>query len=145
MSWGFRIIILYVAFVAMIGTMVFMTMRQKVDLVADDYYQQELKYQNQIDRQEQSGKLSAQPTVMAGKEAVTITFPEEVRAQGVTGKVNFYRPSDSEKDFAQELAVGADGVQQIPAAKFSTGLYTVKLSWTSGGKDYYNESSVYIP
>ncbi|MCK5210529.1 MAG: FixH family protein, partial [Cyclobacteriaceae bacterium] len=38
MNWGWKIVVLYSAFVIMTLSMVFFFMRQKVDLVADDYY-----------------------------------------------------------------------------------------------------------
>lgn len=145
MSWGTRIVILYAAFVAMIGTMVFMTMHQKVDLVSEDYYQQELKFQQQIDRQAESNSLSAPPQILAGKEAVTVTFPKEVSKSALSGKVNFYRPSDSSKDFQEAIAADSNGVLSIPGSKFVTGLYTVKLNWSAEGKNYYNEVSLYVP
>ncbi len=49
MNWGVRITILYSSFVLFMSTMVYMCTRQHFDLVAPDYYAQELQYQKVID------------------------------------------------------------------------------------------------
>ena len=49
MSWGTKIAFLYLSFATMIGVMVYKSVTQSVDLVAPNYYEQELKYQDKID------------------------------------------------------------------------------------------------
>ena len=145
MSWGIRITILYVAFVAMIGTLVFLTMREKVDLVADDYYQREINFQQQLDKQEAGLALSQQPTVQANASGLTVAFPSALATSGISGKVECYRPSDPTKDFQVDIHADSAGHQQIAREKFEQGLYTVRLNWNAQGKAYYHEFPVYIP
>ena len=57
MNWGTRIIIMYVGFVALIITLVVVSMRQQVDLVTPDYYAKELKYQTNIDKTKNYNEL----------------------------------------------------------------------------------------
>ncbi|MBK6834853.1 MAG: FixH family protein [Bacteroidetes bacterium] len=45
MSWGVRITALYLACVALIVTLVFVSANQDIELESKDYYAQELKYQ----------------------------------------------------------------------------------------------------
>lgn len=145
MSWGTRIAILYGAFVAMIVFMVFRTMKENVDLVSPDYYQQELKFQEQIDMQNQSAMLEQQPTIEVTGKNVAIRFPEAIAAENNSGTIRFYRPSDSSKDFTTPLQLDSSGVQTIASEKFIQGFYEVQLTWNSGGKNYYNKLSLYIP
>jgi nitrogen fixation protein FixH len=145
MSWGTRIAILYGAFVAMIVFMVFRTMKENVDLVSPDYYQQELKFQEQIDRQNQSATLEQQPTVEVSATYVTVRFPAAIAAEDHSGTIRFYRPSDSSKDFATPLQLDSSGVQMVASDKFIKGFYEAQLTWSAGGKNYYNEFSLYIP
>jgi hypothetical protein len=145
MSWGIRITILYVGFVALIGTMVYLSMRQNVDLVSADYYQKELDFQNQLDRMNESKKLTTQPEVKAGADQVSILFPAEFRNQPISGNVHFYRAADASRDFQIDIAADTSGLQKIANDKFVSGAYTVKINWTAAGKNYYNESPLYIP
>jgi hypothetical protein len=48
-NWGGAIVLSFVVFAGFIGTMVYRMISQRVDLVADNYYQEEV-YQKQIER-----------------------------------------------------------------------------------------------
>jgi hypothetical protein len=52
MNWGYKIAITFILFGALIIFMVVKSFQQNIDLVTDDYYQEELKYQQQIDKLE---------------------------------------------------------------------------------------------
>ena len=62
MNWGYKILFVYIAFVAGILAMVFGSSSQKVDLVTPDYYAKELKYQDKIDELGRVAALSAPVT-----------------------------------------------------------------------------------
>jgi hypothetical protein len=49
MSWGIKITLLYLAFVALILTLVFTCFGHKTELEYKDYYARELRFQDQID------------------------------------------------------------------------------------------------
>ncbi len=144
-SWGVRVTVLYLAFMAMILFLVFRTMNEKVDLVTDDYYQNELKFQQQIDRQNESATLNVQPAVKMNGRNVELAFPDSIAKKNISGTVKFYRPSDSSRDFSTALAVSSAGTQLVPAEKLEKGIYQVQLTWNADGKKYYNELSIYIP
>jgi hypothetical protein len=59
MNWGYKILFVYLAFVAGILLMVFKSSIQKRDLVTPDYYAKELKYQQRIDAVKKTQALSA--------------------------------------------------------------------------------------
>ncbi len=145
MSWGIRIAILYGAFVAMILFLVFKTMNEKIDLVSPDYYQNELKFQDQIDRQTQSASLNEQPAIEVTDKIIAIKFPASVAKENISGTIKFYRPSDSSKDFTAAMQVDSSGLQLVPAENFIKGMYKAQLTWSAGGKNYYNEIPLYIP
>jgi hypothetical protein len=50
MSWGKGIILVFVVFVLGIGVLVYRSMTKNIDLVTTNYYEKELKYQEQIDK-----------------------------------------------------------------------------------------------
>ena len=50
MNWGKWIIVSFVLFAAFIGILVVICVRQDISLVSKNYYQEELAYQQQIDR-----------------------------------------------------------------------------------------------
>jgi hypothetical protein len=145
MSWGIKIAALYIAFAGMIVFLVFRTSRENIDLVTDDYYQQELQYQDRIDQNTAANKLGAQPVVRISDGQVEIIFPDSVVKQGISGQAVFYRPSDASKDLVIELNTDSEGVQAVDLARFITGSYQLKLNWVSDGQPYYFETQLYIP
>ena len=69
MNWGHRIIILYVGFVLLIGTMVYLSSRENVDLVSSDYYDQEIKFQSKMEAERQ---LSSSKIVLAKPKSLQL-------------------------------------------------------------------------
>ena len=59
MNWGYKILLVYAVFIAGILFLVYKASSQKMDLVTPDYYEQELKYQSQINATERANALSA--------------------------------------------------------------------------------------
>ena len=57
-SWGNKILIVYVAFGMFILFMVYKAVNTRYDLVSKDYYKEELRYQDRIDRLNNAAKLS---------------------------------------------------------------------------------------
>ena len=48
-NWDVRIAVLYISFVIMIIAMVIFSLTRDIPLVNDNYYEEEIKYQQQID------------------------------------------------------------------------------------------------
>ncbi|MDQ3109889.1 MAG: FixH family protein [Bacteroidota bacterium] len=145
MSWGIRIAILYGAFVAMILFLVFRTMNEDIELVSPDYYENELKFQNQIDRQNQSILLNEQPYIEIKENTIAIKFPAEIKPSTISGAIKFYCPSNSSSDFTINLQVDSSMTQLVSSVKFKKGTYQAQVTWSAGGKNYYNEIPLNIP
>lgn len=144
MSWGTKIFILYGGFVALIAFLVVSSMRQNVDLVTEDYYQQELQYQTRIDQTDAAIKSGFSPAIVVNDSHVNIVFPDTVRSLGVAGEVVFYRPDNKALDYSENISLDNTGKMSLARSNFSTGMYQAKILWQSSGKDYYYESTVHI-
>lgn len=136
MNWGKSILLFYSLFVIALLAMVYFSFTQDVNLVAEDYYQQEIAYEDQITRIKNTESLVEKPTVVLKNTYVEITFPKDLNPKGV---VLFFRPSDSSKDRRVPLALGANGTQQIDFSTQLAGLWKAKLTWKQGEKEYYQE------
>lgn len=144
MSWGWKIVVLYSAFVIMTLSMVVYFMGQKVDLVADDYYKQEIEYQNQIDKISNTKALN-EPIgyeYISKNRTIKLRFPQTHLNAELKGKINFYRPANADEDRAFDIRPEASGEQIISVSAMNKGLWKIKISWTSGGKAFYDEKVV---
>lgn len=143
MNWGYKIIIVYVIFVAGILFLVIKASTQKTDLVTADYYAQELKYQDKIDQQKRSDALSAPVQFRIKDKQLIISFPEELKGKKIDGSVILYCPADENKDVKQNFSVlDTDLIVQIPEQ--NKGYHTLQLSWIVQGVNYYVEKKIFI-
>jgi len=142
MSWGTKIAFLYLSFATMIGVMVYKSVTQSVDLVAPNYYEQELKYQDKIDG---INNLKAQSNAIFidQKEAnVTFSFSKEMGAP--RGRILFFKPDNASSDFETEIKTDNEGVQTIETKDLTKGTYLVKIDWKIGDKKFFKEERISI-
>ena len=85
-----------------IGTVLFL-MNQDVDLVASDYYDKGILHQKQIDRENRTNLMSEAVQIIPENGFVRLTFPKFYSQKGLTGTIQFYRPSNSKKDFSLQF------------------------------------------
>lgn len=144
MSWGIKILCLYLGFVSLIVTMVTLTMREKVDLVSEDYYQKELEYQGKINTIERTAALKEQLTWRISGDTLLLDFPDTENS-ACSGTIFFFRPSDARLDRTIVLAKSSDTLRRVPLTQLEKGLYRMQIDWQFGGMAYYNEGFIQIP
>lgn len=146
MNWGLRIILLYTAFIGGMLFLVYKCTQQSVDLVSTDYYAQELKFQDKIDRLNNSEQQDVKLAVAYNSENknIQITFPANSTPQNTTGEIVLFRPDNSKLDFKIPVDI-TGGVQNIPTQKLTKGLWRVKSSWSTNDTPYYQEEKIIIP
>lgn len=143
-SWGTGIFISYTAFIVLAILTAVYFMNQDVNLVTDDYYQQEIKYQDQIDKIERTNSLPEKPVIDFDGSGVSLSFSKSLIEKNVTGKIHFYRPSNPKLDFNIPLSLNENGTQFISTKQLTVGFWRLKLNWTMNGIKYYNEKDVII-
>ncbi len=141
-NWGTGIVLLLVLFFGAIAFIIIFPFNQKVDLVTDDYYQKELKYQEQIDRSSRTKMLKEEIILAQNRKTVEIIFPESYGK--VSGEIMFYRPSDLAQDFSISINTNNEGKQTIGIGELAPGLWKVKIIWTMQGQEYYFEKAIMI-
>ena len=144
--WPIGIIVTFALFFAGTVGLVVMAFSQKVDLVSADYYEQELKFQGQIDRVERTRHAATQATVAydAATRCITVVLPAEQAGHEVSGRIELYRPAASGLDRAVKLAPDTQGVQRVDAAGMSPGLWKVRVSWTVEHQDYFLDQKMVV-
>ncbi|MEZ4886139.1 MAG: FixH family protein [Chitinophagales bacterium] len=144
MSWGYKITFLYIGFVAMILTMVVMSLRQDIQMVTDDYYEKEQDYTVQVQNSFNSESLSTrlQINYQANDKSLQLQFPQDFA--GIEGEVEFYRPSNANKDFQVKIAVDSSNLQLVNTSDLIVGLWKVKVKWKANGKSFFDEKQVVI-
>ncbi len=147
MNWGTKIIVALSAFIVGIGFMVYICMKQTdIQLVATDYYEQEIAYQGTIDKENNFKALEKKPRFEDNlvENKVKLDFSVLTNHQEISGKISFFRPSQSGLDFQTEINPGEDGIQWIEKTNIKPGKWILKVDWKDQSKEYYNEETIFI-
>lgn len=143
-NWGTGILITIIIFMIItIGTVVFL-MNQDVDLVASDYYNKGIQYQEQIDRSNRTNSMDEAVQIIPENGFIRLSFPKFYAQKSFNGTIQFYRPSDSKKDFSLPISIDTSAQQIVSTQSLDKGYWTVKLNWTQDSIEYYKESSFVI-
>jgi nitrogen fixation protein FixH len=143
--WPGGIIIAFLVFFAGTVSLVVMACSQRVELVSNDYYSEELKFQNRIDSVDRTRLLNAQPTVAydAAGKCITVSLPGKSKGS-VSGRVLLYRPSAAGLDRQMRLDLDPEGSQRFDAHALLPGLWKVRVSWKVESQEYFVDRSVVI-
>ena len=139
MNWGNRIVLVFICFAAFIGYMVVRAFQEDFDLVAEDYYAQEINYQHKLNKLSNAAEDDIYVRVMQGDDKVSFTFPDEAK-----GNIHFYHPSRKLFDRMYTIDLSEDHVQSVSKSELIPGSYRVYISWNSNGQEYYQQTSIYI-
>jgi hypothetical protein len=142
-SWGTKIAVFYITFVVFTLGMVFMAFNQDFDLVTEDYYAQEIKYQQKINDSERAQNLEESLQINITGSQLNIILPNE-EAEITSGTITCFRPSDESKDFDVNV-ISNQKTQVIQLNKFIKGKYVLKMDWVAADQTYYEERTIIIP
>jgi nitrogen fixation protein FixH len=144
--WPYAITAWMLLFGTGMAAWVVVAVRNDPELVRPDYYEQEIAYQKQIDRLSRTAAVRGEVSVAYdfAKAQVALRIPAAHLADKASGTIHFYRPSNAKLDFDLPLSVDATGTQTVPTAKLQAGLWKVRVSWTSGGQEYFHDQSLVL-
>ncbi len=143
MNFGVKITVLYISFVVLILTMVFMCFGQDVELVSADYYAQEIQFQDKINAINNEKSLGESIQHSINKNEIVLTIDSVLLSNDFEGTINFFRPSDSSKDLKLKMKF-ANNEQVVSRKNLIHGAYKLQLSWTSNKTNYFKEEVIFI-
>ncbi|KAA6439317.1 hypothetical protein FEM33_13695 [Dyadobacter flavalbus] len=142
-NWGVGIVTLYLGFVAMILLLVTMSVGQKIDLATEHYYEEELQFQDKIDKVKRAQALSEPLDWKVDEHGITVDYPSDLEQKNLSGQIRLYCPSNDRND-RQYAVSAAGGVQFISAADIPDGTYRLQIDWKSDDQTFWNEGVVTI-
>lgn len=139
MNWGYKILFIYLSFIVMMLSMVYVSSRQTNEMQDENYYAKELAYQSVIDGKNNLNALSDKLTIVCANDSVKIRIPKSAITNISEGTIYFLRPSNKKYDVNEILVVDNIGEQLISKSRFKKGYYIVKINWKSNSMIYYAE------
>jgi hypothetical protein len=143
-SWGHGIALALASFIIFILYMViyFGNGMKNAEMVSDNYYDDELNYQQVIDAKSNAEKLAVKPIYLQNQSGITITFPKEITPDNKKASFVLYRTDDANLDIKKEMQLDANNSFNIPSKILSKGSYTLMLKWQIEKKKYQLDYSV---
>lgn len=141
MNWGKSIVLAFVLFAAFILFMVVRAFQEDFDLVAEDYYAQEINYQKKLEQKSNYENLDVKIRVKMEKENVSITFPN---GQYPQGEIHMYHPSHKALDRRFPIALNETNQQLVSMDELIQGQYRINITWKSEGVEYFQQEKIYI-
>ena len=143
MSWGNKLVVVFLVFAGLMFTLVYKAVNTKYELVSKDYYKEELRYQDKIDGVNNANKLSS-ISVTQDDNQLILDLPKEIKGIKTEGEIWLYCSNDAGKDRKIPLQVDEAGRQLIMKNTLAKGNYQLKLNWKAGGSNYYTEKNLTV-
>ena len=142
MNFGKWIVVAFVLFATFIATLVTVCVRQDISLVSKDYYADELNYQGQIQRLNNTAQLQERPVIKVVNHTLHIEFNQLDKMEN--GTLKLFCPSNAKMDRDFKVSPSHPQVQSFNLDALQKGMYRAKLSWKMNGKEFYQEEVIYI-
>ena len=142
-NWGHKILMVYLFFVGGILLLAFKSSQQKFDLVQQDYYGAELKYQSVINATKHASELGADLGVLVRGSYLQITLPPTFQKSETNGVAHLYCIADEKGDMTKQIKSN-NGELVLAILKTMKGNYTLKLTVQNKGVDYYFEKKIML-
>lgn len=141
MNWGNGIVLTLLGFIAVMITMVIICVKQDdIHLVTQDYYEQEIKYQEQINRMINANAMAIDAMEYDGQlKTILLHLPE-----GAKGTLHLFRPSDARLDQKINFDMLNSDANAVDVKDLKEGYWRVKLTWSEGEKEFYLEKKINI-
>lgn len=135
MSWGNKLVVVFIGFAALMATLVYNAVTTKFDLVTKDYYKEELRFQEKIDG---AANAAAAGNIQLLQDAATVTLRLPIILQNKTaeGQAWFYCKTNADQDKRIALTI-QDGKYIFDKALLAKETYELKLQLTVEDKQYY--------
>lgn len=135
LNWGQSITIVIILFMAFILTLVYKMHYRNADLVRDDYYEQEVLYNDKKQSIINYKNLDDKVKITQKEEGIIIQFPKNIKVE--KGHVQFYRADDKSLDKNYDLELNNDLKMVLPYEDFKVGHYEINIRFDSPNKKSY--------
>jgi len=130
MNYKYFIIGIYLVFVALIMTMVFKSCGQSIELETQNYYAEELKFQDKIDAGNRGLVFRDSFKIVSNKGMIELQKP--ITAQWDSLRLEFKKPDNQKYDRSYSFLSGEK--EQLSPSEFQEGYYNVSIVWYENGE-----------
>jgi hypothetical protein len=113
-----------------------------VPLVTKNYYEEELRFQDQITRVDNTERLAEKPEIRISENKLVVSYSRLPEVEH--GKLKLFRPSDADLDQMFQVDTVTTTSTQFVIDHPIRGLYKAQFAWEQSGKEYFIEQVVVL-
>lgn len=140
MNWGRGIALALGGFIIFIVILATIMMTRNVDLEAEDYYQQEIAYQSEIEAAQNANRLKEKVEISQHDDHVMISIPDSLNCTNL--KVDLRRPNNDKLD--RTYSPENSKMILIPKTDLTPGLYNVTINYKVGDNYYLQRDNITV-
>lgn len=144
MNWGKGITLVIILFIITMLGMVFYASKQTNEMVENNYYDKELKYQSLIDASKNLNVISTDSLIVQEENQLKVVIPNALVNGFKDGNIEFLSNDAEKKDTNIAFSPDSSGNYIIPRNDIKSGYYNARIKWVSNEKNYYREQKVII-
>jgi hypothetical protein len=137
--WGHGLLIAIILGVSGILLLVFLSSRERIDLITEDYYPKGINYQQQIEKIKNSSALK-QGISLKVSDSLLISFPRVVSSpDSIRGEIWIYSAADKFADMKMMINLNDSYSQSIDIRNLHLAKYELIIDWEAEGKAYLHK------
>ena len=105
------------------------------DLVTEEYYKQELTFQNEINAEKNAKALKNNITIKKADKGLLVSFPKDKDYTKISGTITLYRPSNKKLDFEIPITLKNSEVM-ISNKHLIEGRWNITVAWEYENTSY---------
>ncbi len=144
MNWGYKILIGFSIFVIGMLCMVGIAMRQSNEMMDDNYYEKELKFQDKIDASKNLSAVVEKLSITDSGNVVVLQLPAATVASTTVGTIECIRSAEQKRDVRLKIDLDDKGKQVLPKTLFVNGIYQLRIDWVTNGTSYFHQQVLTI-
>jgi nitrogen fixation protein FixH len=135
---GFALMLMFMTY------LVFQCVRHPSVMVRQNYYDEEMIYQQRIDARNNFAQLRSPVEIENSSEQLVIQFPTDINPNTNTVELEMHHQAVERLDKKVILQPLASGQYIFPLTESMKGPYTLQVSFRMGDKEYLTEKSVIL-
>ena len=144
-NWGTGIFLFYTIFAGTLFFAVYKSTQYDHSLVVENYYEEDINYQNRYDQIQNSRSLEAGLVIKLNnsENVIALDFPKD--KTGISGEILLYRANNKKLDQHIPIQLNAENKMLIPTQNIVSGRWKLEVEWETGGKSYFDKRTLFIP
>jgi len=144
LHWGNAIFLFFVAYIGFLGFTLYQSTQVDHSLVVEDYYAQDLAYQEKYEKLANYAESATPLTLAYDADQRRIDIVSPPGDQSMEGTITFYHPSKSTEDIKMDFSVRGGDQASFSLAELSGGRWIAQIDYVGPEKKYYFEKDIFI-